>query len=46
MQFIGPSGHGKSLLTKHLALAALQHGRLPIIASAKEYDGDLIGDAR
>jgi hypothetical protein len=41
IQLIGSSGCGKTLLARHMALAALRSGRLPIVASAKEYEGKL-----
>jgi hypothetical protein len=40
-QLVGPSGCGKTHLAKHMAIAAVDGGRLPIIASAKLYDGKL-----
>jgi hypothetical protein len=41
VQIVGPSGCGKSLLAKHMALASIRAGGLPILASAKEYEGKL-----
>jgi hypothetical protein len=41
IELIGPSGCGKSFLAKHMALAAISRGRLPVIAQAREYDGKL-----
>ncbi len=41
IQLVGPSGSGKSHLVKHLMLAAISQGSLPILVSAGMYDGRL-----
>jgi Nuclease-related domain len=41
MQLVGPSGYGKSLLAKHMAISAIREGRLSIFACAKDYEGKL-----
>ncbi|GIW88261.1 MAG: hypothetical protein KatS3mg108_2585 [Isosphaeraceae bacterium] len=40
-QLVGPSGYGKTLHAKQMALAALRGGRIPVFASAREYEGKL-----
>ena len=40
-QLIGSSGMGKSHHTLHMALAALDAGRIPILARAQDYSGRL-----
>lgn len=37
----GQSGCGKSLLSYAIALAALSHGRVPIVIPAKDFEGNL-----
>ncbi|WP_406698416.1 nuclease-related domain-containing protein [Singulisphaera sp. Ch08] len=41
IQLIGSSGLGKSLLAKHMAIASLRGGRIPVVASAIDYEGKL-----